>query len=212
MLDIEKGEIATFPESDFHTSKIECLRYTDIRKEYDNPGVMLKTVLSASDDRQLKIWDRGSGALVAAIKHQGQPFYSVDSNGQIIAAGTNEDLVFWDIRNFKIPIAVLQESHSDDVTGVRFCPRDYHRVVTCGADNLVNTFNFEGKASMSEEDEVCDNTYCSEQPLLDCGFLGKDKFFALTSVNTVEICNMETADMFTRVAKFPHPVDYVIST
>ena len=65
---------------------------------------------------------------------------------------------------------------------------------------------------MSEEDGGLDNTYSSEQPLIDCGFLGADKFFALTSVNTVEICNMEDSNLFTSIGKFPHQVDYIIST
>ena len=76
-----KGEIATFPEKDFHKSKIECLRYLDVRKEYDNPGSMQNTLLSASDDKLIKIWDRASGQQAATIRHRGQPFYSVDSNG-----------------------------------------------------------------------------------------------------------------------------------
>jgi len=49
--------------------------------------------------------------------------------------------------------------------------------------------------------------------LLDAGFLqGRkdDKFYALTSINTLEICNLETADLFTKITKFPHEVDYII--
>ena len=48
------------------------------------------------------------------------PFYSVDSNGQIILAGTDQDLVFWDIRKLKVPLEVLDESHSEDITCVKF--------------------------------------------------------------------------------------------
>jgi hypothetical protein len=39
-------------------------------------------------------------------------------------------------------------------------------------DCLVNVFNFEGKKSLKEDDEVIEMTYCSEQPLIDCGFIG----------------------------------------
>jgi WD40 repeat protein len=99
------------------------------------------------------------------------PFYSVDTNQQIIVAGTNEDIIFWDIRNLKSPLEVLDESHSEDVTCVRFHPEDYHQVITCSTDCLVNFFNFEGKKSMKEEDDVLEGTYCCTQPLLDCGFI-----------------------------------------
>lgn len=56
------------------------------------------------------------------IKHKNQPFYSVDTNGNVIVAGTSEDVVFWDVRNTKVPMEVLDESHSDDVTCVKFHP------------------------------------------------------------------------------------------
>mmetsp|Transcript_5716 Transcript_5716/g.9072 ORF Transcript_5716/g.9072 Transcript_5716/m.9072 type:complete len:179 (+) Transcript_5716:356-892(+) len=140
------------------------------------------------------------------------PFYSVDTNSQIVAAGTNSDLVFWDMRHTKAPLEVLDESHNEDITALRFHPTDPQKVITCSTDTMVNVFNFEGKESMKEDDGVIDLTYCSEQPLLDCGFIGLEpKFYALTSVNTVEICNLETADLFTRIHKFPHQVDYLIS-
>jgi hypothetical protein len=48
------------------------------------------------------------------------PFYSLDTNGQVVAAGTNQDLVFWDIRYTKAPLEVLDESHSDDITSISF--------------------------------------------------------------------------------------------
>ena len=54
------------------------------------------------------------------MQYGNMPFYSVDSNGQIIVAGTNQDLVFWDIRKLKVPLEVLDESHSDDITSVKF--------------------------------------------------------------------------------------------
>lgn len=66
---------------------------------------------------------------------------------------------------------------------------------------------------MKEDDGVVEGVYCCEQPLLDAGFLQgnkDDKFYALTSVNTLEICNLETADLFTKITKFPHEVDYII--
>jgi hypothetical protein len=61
-----------------------------------------------------------------------------------------------------VPIAVLEESHSDDVTAVHFNAKDYHKVISCGMDFLANTFDFEGKKSMSEEDGVCENTFCCD--------------------------------------------------
>lgn len=60
------------------------------------------------------------------MKYGNMSFYSVDTNNQIIVAGTNEDIIFWDIRKLNAPLEVLDESHNEDVTGVRFHPTDYH--------------------------------------------------------------------------------------
>jgi hypothetical protein len=42
----------------------------------------------------------------------------------VLVAGTSSDLVFWDVRNLKQPLEVLDESHSEDVTATRFHPND----------------------------------------------------------------------------------------
>lgn len=38
LVDIEKGEIAQFNSTDFHKDKIECLKYTNLTKDYENPN------------------------------------------------------------------------------------------------------------------------------------------------------------------------------
>lgn len=61
LVDIEKGEIAQFNSTDFHKDKIECLKYTNLTKDYENPNNLQSTVLSGGEDKLLKIWDRNSG-------------------------------------------------------------------------------------------------------------------------------------------------------
>lgn len=55
--------------------------------------------------------------------------------------------------------------------------------------------------------------------MLDCGFTcsptqtGGEKFYALTSINTVEICYLEQdqeAMFFTCISRYQHQVDYLI--
>jgi WD40 repeat protein len=139
--------------------------------------------------------------MVGKMQYGNMPIFSCDTNKQIIVAGTNEDIIFWDVRNLKSPLDVLDESHNEDITAVKFHSQDYHKVISCSTDCLVNFFDFEGKSSMKEE-ECVEGTYCSEQPLIDCGFIpNSDKFYVLTSINTVEICLIETAAMFTRICK-----------
>jgi len=75
-------------------------------------------------------------------------------------AGTNEDVVFWDVRSLKKPIEVLDESHNEDITCVKFHPTDPQQLITCSVDCMVNVFNFNGKTTMKEED-VNEAVYCS---------------------------------------------------
>lgn len=79
-------------------------------------------MLSGGEDKLLKIWDRNSGQVVGKMQYGNMPFFSCDTNNQIIVAGTNEDLIFWDIRNLKSPLDVLDESHNEDITSVKFHP------------------------------------------------------------------------------------------
>ena len=133
----------------------------------------------------------------------------------MIVAGTNQDIVFWDVRKIKHPLDVLESSHCDDITAVDFHPMSgqHQRVLTCSIDCQVNYFDFAGKDSMAEEEGALEATYCSDCALIGCGFVGRDDrlFWALTSVNTLELCNLETADLFTKVVKFPHAVTNIVS-
>ena len=74
---------------------------------------------------------------------------------------------------------------------------------------MLNFFDFEGKDSM-KEDDTTDTVYCSEQPLLGCGFIpGSTKAYAITPLS-IEIIDLETAEVFTKILKFPHDSTYII--
>jgi WD40 repeat protein len=79
---MEKGEIASFNEPDFHKGKIEAIKYSGLN-EIGN------CLLTASEDRLIKIWDRNSGKKAFSMQYRNDPFYSVDTNGQIIVGGTS---------------------------------------------------------------------------------------------------------------------------
>lgn len=63
------------------------------------------------------------------------------------------------------------------------------------------------------EDGALEATFCSDTQLIDCGFVGMDDrlFWALSSVNTLELCNIETVDVYTKISKFPHAINNIIS-
>jgi WD40 repeat protein len=71
--------------------------------------------------------------------------FDVSQHDQVICAGTElleEDsyLLFWDIRSSKL-LGAYWESHSDDVTAVRFHPSLTHSLATGSTDGLLNVFN-----------------------------------------------------------------------
>ncbi|CDW76576.1 wd repeat-containing protein 89-like [Stylonychia lemnae] len=201
-----QGQVASFQKEAFHTDKINALKFSN-----DHTNQHLQHVIeSASQDGTVKIWDRRSGEAVSTLRHQNSPFYSVDTNKSIICAGTNSELVFWDIRKMKPPLFTYKSSHTDDVTGLAYHPENPDSLISCSTDNLMCQFDFAGKENPQLEDETLEGVYCSSQPLINCGFLNKDMIWAITSINTIEIINLENLDVFTKVEKFPHQADYVI--
>lgn len=164
------GKTASFKKEHFHTKQIHSLKYSnDESNEY-----LQHVVLSASSDGTVKLWDRRNGEAVGVLKHQNCPFYSVDTNKQIISAGTNSELVFWDIRKMKPPLFTYKSSHTDDITGLAYHPANPDWLITCSTDNLMCHFDFNGKANILDEEETMEGVYCSTQPLINCGYINKD--------------------------------------
>ena len=127
LLDLNKGVLQPFNPSGkntLHTNKIETIVYSSLVNKDNANAFMPAAVLSASEDRTLKIWDRTSGECAITMRYKNQPIYSVDTNKNIIVAGTSEDIVFWDVRNTKVPMEILDESHNEDITQVCFHPTD----------------------------------------------------------------------------------------
>ncbi len=80
-------------------------------------------IISASEDRTVRLWDRRvGGGSVSQLSYSGKPFYSVDTDSlAVVCAGTNSEVVFWDLRKLKV-LDTFRDSHTDDVTAVRFSP------------------------------------------------------------------------------------------
>ena len=89
---------ATFEEAKSHKAKISAIKYSGIQ---DNEN-LVNVMLSASEDRTVKLWDRRYGNVVAELSYQNMPFFSIDTNKSLICAGTNSEVVFWDLRKMKM--------------------------------------------------------------------------------------------------------------
>ncbi|XP_034418760.1 WD repeat-containing protein 89 [Cyclopterus lumpus] len=108
---------------------------------------------SGSADGTVRGWDVRRPGSEASQVFRGDPSHSYCSfdlscGDTLLCAGTeqvnNEDsfLVFWDVRK---PggglLGVYSESHSDDITQVRFHPRENDRLASSSTDGLVNVFD-----------------------------------------------------------------------
>lgn len=107
---------------------------------------------SGSADGTVRGWDVRRPGTEAVQVFKSDPSHSYCSfdlscSDTLLCAGTeqvnDEDsfLVFWDVRKPGAGLlGVYSESHSDDVTQVRFHPRDKDRLATGSTDGLVNVF------------------------------------------------------------------------
>ncbi|KAM9786966.1 WD repeat-containing protein 89 [Syngnathus typhle] len=119
---------------------------------------------SASEDGTVRAWDvRRPGGTAAQVFRgdRTHSFCSFDlSCGDVLlCAGTSlvdEDslLMFWDSRKPNtVPLGVYSESHSDDITQVRFHPHDKDRLASGSSDGLVNVFDL--RRGSEEEALLC---------------------------------------------------------
>ncbi|XP_037342066.2 WD repeat-containing protein 89 [Pungitius pungitius] len=131
---------------------------------------------SASADGTVRGWDvRRPGTAAAAQVFRGDPAHAysgfdLSCGDTLLCAGTEqvdgEDsyLVFWDARKpGDGPLGAYSESHSDDITQVRFHPRDNDRLASGSMDGLVNVFDL---SRGTEEDALLatcnsDSSACS---------------------------------------------------
>lgn len=129
---------------------------------------------TGSSDGTLRCWDARRPGSSAVRVYGSDPDHSycsfdVSCNGTVVCAGTEqlgEDsfLVFWDSRMTGGGVkqdgllGVYSESHSDDITAVRFHPKQADRLASGSTDGLVNVFDL----SLGEEDDALVTTCNSD--------------------------------------------------
>lgn len=128
--------------------------------------------------------------------------FSLDANQRVICAGTQEDIVIWDVKNLKKPLFRFEESHNDDVTCLQLMG---DQLISCSIDNVLSMFTL-NKAGSLEEDMI-EGAYSSTQPLIACGFVSKMVIWTQTSINTIELLRVEDATCFLNIAKVSYLPD-----
>ncbi|XP_003794487.1 WD repeat-containing protein 89 [Otolemur garnettii] len=145
------------------------------------------TVYSACTDGTVKCWDVRLAGEKPVQLFKGYPSnvfisFDINCNDHVICAGTekvDDDalLVFWDARmnsqdlsTTQDPLGTYSETHSDDITQVRFHPSNPNMVVSGSTDGLVNVFDI----SLDNEEDALVTT-CNSVSSVSCiGWSGKD--------------------------------------
>lgn len=206
ILNLETGQLLALDGDKQHDKPITALHCPT---SYANNENLIHVFMTASQDGLVKIWDRRTNQSVAQVNSGGgkSPFYSCGTSHAMIAAGTNQDVLLWDIHKLNKPIGRFVECHVEDVTAVKFCqePGATNMMISCGIDNVLNMFDFnnhnaENGPRLVEEDLI-DGAYSSTQPMIDCGFVNAQIIWAVTSINTVEFMRVADASCFISVTQ-----------
>uniref|UniRef100_A0A6A7G1F7 WD repeat-containing protein 89 n=1 Tax=Hirondellea gigas TaxID=1518452 RepID=A0A6A7G1F7_9CRUS len=135
-------KMATFSA---HTSEVTSLKFCPVNSNL---------LYSSSLDNTVKVWDLRSNNSEQSYQYTEEDCNSmeftcldVNSSGEFLCAGTsllNEEsayLIFWDARNNKKTLGGYSESHSDDITHLKFHPSKRHILASGAMDNLINVYD-----------------------------------------------------------------------
>ncbi|KAI1315946.1 WD repeat-containing protein 89, partial [Mortierella claussenii] len=159
-------------------------------------------VMSSSKDGSVAVWDlRTDGGPVQVFTTPTHtPLLSFDLNlsENILAAGSelvqfDANIYFFDARsNTSTILKTYDESHSDDITNVKFHPTNPARVMTGSMDGLICQFDL---TDMDEEEGllVVSNTGASINKI---GYFGPsaEYIYCLNHMETLSLWNSDDAD------------------
>ncbi|XP_077982815.1 WD repeat-containing protein 89-like [Glandiceps talaboti] len=175
---------------------------TGIRFGHQNPNL----VYTSSKDGTVRCWDvraKKSKAQQVFTGYPGNVFTSFDINctDTIVCAGTEaveEDayLIFWDCRSTNL-LGAYKESHSDDVTQVKFHPTNSDALATGSTDGLVCVFDI---SQRSEEDALV-TTLNSESSVSRLDWCGANNEYLYCLTHSEEVMIWDAVES-TRITKF----------
>ncbi|KAL5201869.1 hypothetical protein ABZP36_036223 [Zizania latifolia] len=145
----------------------------------------LQVVCSCSSDGTIRAWDTRSFKQISLLRAS-QELFSFSyggSNGNLLAAGSNSQVLLWDWRNSK-QLACLEESHMDDVTQVKFAPYQQSKLISASVDGLMCVFDTDG--DINEDDHLL-SVMNVETSVARVGFFGNtyQKLWCLSHIETL---------------------------
>ncbi|KAF9316587.1 WD repeat-containing protein 89 [Podila horticola] len=159
-------------------------------------------LMSSSKDGRVAVWDLRieAGPVQVFTTPAKDPLlaFDINSSENVIAAGTelieyDANIHFFDARNHNSTvIKTYSESHSDDITNVKFHPTNPARLMTASVDGLICQFDLQDM----DEDEgllVVANTGSSVNKV---GYFGPNSeyIYCLSHMETLSLWSAEDAD------------------
>ncbi|XP_060178722.1 WD repeat-containing protein GTS1 [Lycium barbarum] len=172
----------------------ECNGHSSTINQITFSGTSSPHVLhSCSSDGTLKAWDTRSFQQVFSVS--GGPSQEIFSfsfggaNHNLLAAGCNSQILFWDWRT-KRQVACLEESHTEDVTQVHFIPGYDDRLISASVDGLMCLFDTGGDIN---DDEQLISVLNVGTSIGKVGFLGEknQKLWCLTHIETLSVWDLK---------------------
>ncbi|XP_042217291.1 WD repeat-containing protein 89-like [Homarus americanus] len=160
---------------------------------------------TSSSDGFVKMWDVRSnqcekefqGMTKSSSVTKPLTCFDISCNERILCAGTElvetgVFILFWDIRGDKA-LGSYWESHTDNITQVKFNPSQADTMATAATDGLINVFDI----SQSTEDDAL--TYCmnSEVTTGNLSWLGQngrqERLSAITDIESLQYWDIKEA-------------------
>ncbi|EEC69130.1 hypothetical protein OsI_38053 [Oryza sativa Indica Group] len=142
-------------------------------------------ILFHISDGTIRAWDTRSFKQISLLRGS-QELFSFSfggSSGNLLAAGSNSQVLLWDWRNSK-QLACLEESHMDDVTQVKFAPHQHSKLISAAVDGLICVFDTDG--DMNEDNHLL-SVMNVETSVAKVGFFGNtyQKIWCLSHIETL---------------------------
>ncbi|XP_055813413.1 WD repeat-containing protein GTS1 [Solanum dulcamara] len=168
----------------------ECNGHSSTINQISFSGASSPHVLhSCSSDGTLRAWDTRSFQQVLSVSAgPSQEIFSFSlggANHNLLAAGCNSQVLFWDWRT-KRQVACLEESHTEDVTQVHFIPGYDDRLISASVDGLMCLFDTGG--DINDDDQLVSVLNVGTS-IGKVGFLGEknQKLWCLTHIETLSV-------------------------
>ncbi|KAK9733660.1 hypothetical protein RND81_04G082500 [Saponaria officinalis] len=179
-----KGHNSTINEIAFGDSFSDCL-----------------LLYSCSSDGTIRAWDSRTFQQVSLVNAgPSQEVFSFSFGGanNLLAGGCKAQVLLWDWRNKK-QVACLEDSHTEDVTQVRFAPGTQNKLLSASVDGLMCIFDTTGDINDDDHLESVLNVGTSIGKI---GFFGHNnqKLWCLSHIETLSIWDWKEENA---IADFP---------